>query len=298
MGARQRGTGLASGAGAALRDGARTCGSVCRAVSALLLAAPALAWAAPPNLHTETLADFRNSPLPASRSAAIPELHLTTEHSPPASMLVEGRVGGRETDKLREMLERGDIPHRFDLLPWKRAYTLALHAPFTCVYSTARTPEREALFKWVGPTDVSEWVLMCRADARLRLRSLDDARGLRIGTYNGDAREEYLQARGLRVEPVGNDALNPQKLLLKRIDLWAVGQRRGSQLLAQQKLTGKIVPLLVFHRVKVYLACNPSVSDSLIERMNANLDEMRHDGSFQRLDRKYEKWTRSDQALY
>lgn len=263
-----------------------------RGLGVLLLAAPALAAAASPaSLHTETLADFRNSPLPASRSAAALELHLTTEHSPPASMLVEGRVGGRETDKLREMLERSDIPHSFDLLPWKRAYTLAQHAPHTCVYSTARTPEREALFKWVGPTDVSEWVLMGRADARLRLRSLDDARGLRIGTYNGDAREEYLQTRGLRVEPVANDTLNPQKLLLKRIDLWAVGLRTGSQLLAQQKLTGKIVPLLVFHRVKVYLACNPSVPDRLIERMNSSLDEMRQDGSFQRLDRKYEKWT-------
>src|SRR5262245_31942897 len=89
---------------------------------AAMLAAPLLALAASPaSLHTDTLADFRNGPLPASRGAAALELHLTTEHSPPASMLVEGRVGGRETDKLREMLERSDIPHSFDLLPWKRA---------------------------------------------------------------------------------------------------------------------------------------------------------------------------------
>jgi hypothetical protein len=54
-----------------------------------------------------------------------------------------------------------------------------------CIFSTARTPERDALFKWVGPTDEAEWVLLGRADHSFQLRSLEDARPLRIGTYNG-----------------------------------------------------------------------------------------------------------------
>jgi polar amino acid transport system substrate-binding protein len=52
-----------------------------------------------------------------------------------------------------------------------------------------------------------------------------------------------------------------------------------------------IVPVLVFNRVKVYLACNTTVPDAMIERMNATLEMMRRDGSFARLERKYENWS-------
>lgn len=201
---------------------------------------------------------------------------------------------GRETDKVREMLTRAAVPHRIDLLPWKRAYTLALQNPNTCVYSTSRTPEREALFKWVGPTDEAEWVLLGRADHKFPLRTLEDARPLRIGTYHGDARDEFLRARGFNVEPVQNDASNPKKLMLNRIDLWAVGMRAGTLPPSMLELDKAIVPLLTFHRVKVYLACHRSVPDALVDKLNAALDTMRRDGSFIRLDRKYEQWSKPE----
>ena len=44
-----------------------------------------------------------------------------------------------------------------------RAYAAARERPNACVYATSRTPERESSFKWVGPIDSAEWVLMARA---------------------------------------------------------------------------------------------------------------------------------------
>jgi ABC-type amino acid transport substrate-binding protein len=119
-------------------------------------------------------------------------------------------------------------PYTIDLLPWKRAYTAALERPDACVFSTTRTPEREASFKWVGPIGEADWVLMARADRAFSLRSLDDARGYRIGTYNGDARDDYLRTRGFDVDPAQNDLINPRKLMMNRIDLWAASMQRGS----------------------------------------------------------------------
>jgi polar amino acid transport system substrate-binding protein len=237
---------------------------------ALLAAAPAV-MAAPP--------------APAAPQDA---LFIVAEHAPPASMKEGMEVTGRETEKIRDMLERAAIPYKIDILPWKRAFTMAQQQKHTCVYSTSRTPEREKQFKWIGPTDEAEWVFVGRADHKFLLRTLDDARSLRIGTYHGDARDEFLRARGFNVEPVQDDASNPKKLLLNRIDLWAVALRAGAALPAE--LTGgkrEIIPLLTFHRVKVYLACNPSVPDALVERMNATLDTMRRDGTFAKVDRKY-----------
>ncbi|WP_228893878.1 substrate-binding periplasmic protein [Pseudoduganella aquatica] len=226
----------------------------------------------------------------AQAYAGPPEtLFIAGEHSPPASWKEGELVTGRETDKVRELLARAGVPYQIDILPWKRAYTMAQRQPNTCVYSTSRTPEREQQFKWIGPTDEAEWVFIGRTDHSFPLRTLEDARPLRIGTYNGDARDEFLRARGFNVEPVQNDASNPKKLLLGRIDLWAIGMRAGSNVLAQFPAIerGELAPLLSFHKVKVYLACNPALPDALADKMNAALDSMRRDGTFIRLERKY-----------
>jgi polar amino acid transport system substrate-binding protein len=222
--------------------------------------------------------------------AAAP-LQITTEHSPPSSMRGEdGVITGRATDKIRELMARTGTDYRIEQLPWKRAFLMAQTQEQTCVYSTSRTPEREALFKWVGPTDEAEWQFWGRADHKFPLNTIDDARKLRIGTYIGDARDEYLRSRGFNVDAVSNDLVNPQKLLLNRIDLWAVAIRNGGTGPGQFDWSDKVVPLMVFHRVKVYLACHPSVADELIDKLNATLAEMRRDGTLTRLDRKYDNW--------
>ena len=217
-------------------------------------------------------------------------LYITTEYSPPTSMLDGERVIGSATDKVRAALERSAVAYTIELLPWKRAYAAALARPDACVYSTTRTPERERLFKWVGPTDEGAWVLLGRADRQYQLRTLEDARGLRIGTYNGDARDEYLRARGFKVDPAPNDMINPRKLLMNRIDLWAAGFRPGSAVLELNGWSGSIVPVLTFNRVKLYLACNRAVPDATIARLNDALETMGRDGSARRLERKYENW--------
>jgi polar amino acid transport system substrate-binding protein len=229
--------------------------------------------------------------LATSLHGAAAPLHITTEHSPPSSMRDEnGTIVGRATDKIRALMARTGTDYRIEQLPWKRAFMMAQTQQQTCVYSTSRTPEREALFKWIGPTDEAEWQFWGRADHDFTLNTIDDARKLRIGTYIGDARDEYLRSRGFNVDAVSNDLVNPQKLLLNRIDLWAVSIRNGSPGPGQYEWSGKVVPLMVFHRVQVYLACNLSVPDQLVEQLNAALAELRRDGTLARIDRKYEHW--------
>jgi len=218
-------------------------------------------------------------------------LFITTENSPPTSMQVGGRVIGSATEKVREALARSGLTSTIEMRPWRRAYINALLRPDGCVYSTTRTPEREKLFKWVGPTDEGEWVLLGRAGHPYRIRTLEDARKLRIGTYNGDARDAYLLARGFHVDPAPNDHFNPKKLMLKRIDLWAAGFRPGSSFLEVNGYAGHIVPVFTFNRVKLYLACNRAVPDASIDKLNGAFDTMIRDGTARRIERKYETWT-------
>lgn len=209
-------------------------------------------------------------------------VRIVGEHLPPSSMMEGNVVVGRETMKVREIMARAGIGYAIELLPWKRAYAQALREPDICIFSTSRTQEREALFRWIGPLNEAEWVLYGLAERRLALRTLDDARGLVIGTVLGDARDDYLRQRGLNVAPVTQEWLNPQKLLLGRIDLWAVGMAVGSKPFLGKEWEGKVVPLLTFNRVQTYLACNKQLPEAQAAAMQRAAAAMRRDGSMAR----------------
>ena len=226
----------------------------------------------------------------AAHGETPPALYLATETTAPYSMREGDRVIGIGTDMVREILSRSHVAYTIDVLPWKRAYTAALERNDGCVYSTTRTPEREPLFKWIGPIGEAEWVLMARADRKLNLHSLDDARPYRIGTYNGDARDVYLRERGFHVDPAPNDLINPRKLMIGRIDLWAASVRRSELTLARLGYGDKIVPALVFNRIRVYLACNRAVPDALVARMNGAVEAMERDGTTRTILRRYDNW--------
>jgi polar amino acid transport system substrate-binding protein len=219
---------------------------------------------------------------------AAAQLYLATELSAPSSMLENGRVVGMATDKVREIMQRAGITYTIELLPWKRAYTAALTRPDACVFSTTRTPQREALFQWIGPLDEAQWVLMAPAGSPIHLRTLDDARPYLIGTYHGDARDQYLRERGFKTDPAPDDLLNPRKLLLGRVDLWAASLRRGSAVLAKHGWDKQLVPLLAFNRIQVYLACHRALPAALVARMSSALDAMARDGSLRRIEHMYE----------
>lgn len=215
-------------------------------------------------------------------------LTLTAEVTTPTVMMDGARVTGHAAEKIHEIMRRARIDYSMATMPWKRAYTLAATQPNPCVFMTTRTPDRDALFKWVGPISHSDWVLYGRAQRRYDFTTLEQAHGLRIGSYNGDSRGQYLAARGHAVEFVQNDESNPKKLMLDRIDLWVNSTRSSRPLLASLGLTGKVVPVLTFQQVKVYLACHQATSGPLVASMNAALHSMVADGTYKAIETKFE----------
>lgn len=281
-----------------LRPGAKCCNKAIAATSSLLLCslhgaagrAARLKIGAMSNKRSLVAALLAVYSVLAHARPAMPRLYITTEAAAPSSMRDGDRIVGIGTDKVREIMARAAIDATIELLPWKRAYSAALARPDACVFATTRTPEREPLFKWVGPTGEAQWVLLGRADRHFRLRSLEDARGYRIGTYHGDARDQFLRARGFAVDPAPTDLINPQKLLLNRIDLWAASLGRSTTVLDRNGWSANIVPVLVFNRIQLYLACNRAVPDALVARMNAAAEAMERDGAMRRIERNYENW--------
>ncbi len=159
--------------------------------------------------------------------------------------------------------------------------------PNTCVFSTTRTPERESLFKWVGPLVNNRWVVFARMGDARKPKVLEDLRPFVLGGYRSDAVAEYLKQHGFKVEVANSDGDNPRKLLAGRFDFWATGELSGWTFIKSQGLQDQFVQLFTFNQIGLYLACQKEMAQERIDRFNEILKEMERDGTVVAIEKKY-----------
>jgi len=215
---------------------------------------------------------------------------LYTEDSPPLNMLVNGRIIGSSVEKVVHIFALAGLEQRLELLPWARAYQYALDKPEACVFSTTRTPEREALFKWIGPLTRSAWMLYARKEDAAPLQTLEQARGELIAGYHLDAVAEHLSARGYSVDYSSNELAGARKLLSGRVKYWASSQYSSAALIQQYQWQDKVVPVLQFNRVDLYLACHRNFPEPWVRLLREGWQQMLKDGSANAIDERYRQW--------
>ncbi|POM12145.1 amino acid ABC transporter substrate-binding protein [Pseudomonas sp. WP001] len=221
-------------------------------------------------------------------------LVLLTENFPPYNMAKNGKnfardenIEGIAVDIMRETFKRAGISYNLTLrFPWERIYKLALEKPGYGVFVMARLPDREALFKWVGPIGPDDWVLLAKADSKIELEGLDQARRYRIGAYKGDAIAQSLDKQGLKPVVALRDQDNAQKLMEGQIDLWATGDPAGRYLARQVGVNG-LKTVLRFNSAQLYLALNKDVPDDVVNKLQAALDELRKEGRIDQIMANY-----------
>ena len=250
-----------------------------------LVSTDALAWGAQGHRLVGRVADTRLTP--AARAEVDPDYSvvLLTENFPPYNMAINGKnfaqednIDGIAADIIREMFKRAEIQYNLTLrFPWDRIYKLALEKPGYGVFVTARLPERENLFKWVGPIGPDDWVLLGKSDSTISLSSLDDAKQYKVGAYKGDAIAEYLVEKGLEPITALRDQENAKKLMAGQIDLWASGDPAGRYLAKQEGISG-LKTILRFDSAELFLALNKEVPDEVVQKLQAELDKMRSEG--------------------
>ena len=219
---------------------------------------------------------------------------LLTESYPPYNMSVNDKnyargndIDGIATDIIREVMKRAGMDYSMTLrFPWSKVYNLTLEKQNYGVFSAARTPERENLFKWVGPVARHNYVIMARNDQNITIRSLKDLKGKKIGSYKDDYVANKLINEGLNVITTLKDNSNAQKLKRGDIDLWATGELSGFYGADQVGVSGLKVVYLVDQK-DFYLAINKNTSDAIVNKMQSTLDSMRADGTIDAITNQY-----------
>ncbi|WP_417777539.1 substrate-binding periplasmic protein [Stutzerimonas xanthomarina] len=232
-----------------------------------------------------------------SARAALPDdykMVLLTENFPPFNMAADGKnyaadhnISGINAEIVREMFKRAEIDYSLTLrFPWERIYNQVLEHPDQGLFSTTYTPEREPLFKWVGPLASTGWVLLAPAGSPMRLSSLEQAKEYQVGAYKNDAVSQHLESKGF--EPINSlrDQENIGKLLKGQIDLWATTDPVGPYLAKQEGISG-LTTVLRFNDAQLFLALNKQTPDEVITRLQSALNEMKRDGAIDAIMRRY-----------
>ena len=220
-------------------------------------------------------------------------LKLLTEENPPLNYTENKKLTGMGTEVVQEMGKRAGVKLDTQVMNWDDAYMKAQADKETCVYSTARLGNRENLFKWIGPIAVNKWGLYALGGFKTPIKSLQDARPLRVGGVERDAKTEYLKQNNItNVVEEDNDKLNPAKLTLDRkaaqkIDLWVTNIATAKKV-AQQAKVSDVKLVYVVREVESYLACSPRTQPATLKSLQDALDSMKKDGSYDKIIKSYE----------
>jgi polar amino acid transport system substrate-binding protein len=205
-------------------------------------------------------------------------IHLKTEIYPPFNMSAEdGDIIGISTEIVEQLFKRAGVDYTLELLPWQRAFGMALEEENTAVFSTTRTAERESKFRWVGPIAENNWVFLAKKSRGISVANLEAAKSLRVGGYQGDAVALYLADQGFDLDLAPRDNLNVLKIDRDRLDLWATGHLLGPYT-AKQNGVGGLVPVLTFRETIMSIAFNINTDQALIDNLNAELEAMKAEG--------------------
>ena len=218
-------------------------------------------------------------------------LKLYTENSPPSSFLQGGRPRGLSVEIVQEILRRIGQPDTISVVPWARGYQLALSEADTALFSTTRLTQRESLFEWVGPLYHQHWGFYRWKGTAVDIPTMAAAKKVgRIGTYHQDAKMQYLQVQGFdNLVPTNKNVTNLMHLKRGSIDLWVSSDFNMPHLARQAGLSPEQLELAyTFNSVGNYIAFSKNTSAHVIRLWQAVLDEIKSDGTYERICQKYE----------
>lgn len=220
-------------------------------------------------------------------------IRIVTSEFAPFNYLENGEPKGFCTEIVQAVLKELDLAVPITTLPWARAYQLALRQENTLIYTIARTPEREALFQWVGILVIGESYLFALKSRGIRLGSLDQARPYRIGVARNGIRARFLQSKGiLDLDQVVNSRMNAVKLLNQRIDLWAEDELAAAHTIRQLGYEPDDILSKAFHldlgmTPKGFLAFSLKTDPGLVSAFSETLEGLVKSKVYENLKKKY-----------
>jgi polar amino acid transport system substrate-binding protein len=223
-------------------------------------------------------------------------LQLMTEDYPPLNYVEDGHLKGPSVDIVIEIQKILNQTTTIEVYPWARGYKLIEYQDNMALFSTARTPQRENLFKWVGPLAIKKYAFFARKGSGIKLTNIHDAKSFMVGVQRDGVNDHFLQAEGFtKIDRVTSPVQNLKKLVMGRIDLWYVSSSTGAGICKQnnvsceeiEELYDAIEELHIAKRTKFYIAFSRNTEKQVIKSWQSAYNELFQDRTIHKIFSKY-----------
>lgn len=201
-----------------------------------------------------------------------------TEQSPPYNFLENGKVKGYSTRLVEELFVKSG--HQFfdnsiHLLPWARGYSTVQNETHSMIYSMVRSPEREALFQWVGPIGKMRLGIIAKKSTHLQVTTPAVLHRYKIATIPDTASEKALLDLGVpsvKLERFAHRTSQLKKLQENRVDAIAFSVESAFSLLEEMGYDiSEYEVVYILKESDLYFAFNKETNPKIIANLNDTL---------------------------
>lgn len=229
-----------------------------------------------------------------SEDDIIPVFRLITEEFSPYNFLREKEPVGISIELLQEILKRVGSHQKIstsEFFPWARGYYIAQHNPNTILFITARTKEREELFKWLGPVFTDRTEVFALRNKNITINSVEDLKEYTIASYIGDYQEEVIKELGIpeeNLDRVTSSEARLKKVYSGRTDIVFVNRSALLDYTNRENINPYVFQSVYqLEGIDMCYALAPDTPDWIVEKMQKALDELHEEGFVKNLFKKY-----------
>ncbi|MBB1350894.1 transporter substrate-binding domain-containing protein [Pseudoalteromonas sp. SG45-3] len=227
------------------------------------------------------------------------ELTIYTEHFSPYNFENKaGQLVGINLDIVKDVCIASDIKCDFQMLPWKRAYSLVQKKEHSGIISIAKTAERAPIFNWVGPLASSQtFFYKLKKNTNLKMNNLNDAKQFSLAIVRGDIYESIVKKVGFEsgknLLAIGDEMQYMHLFLNSKIDLILGSEYTiGYQLSPFGYSEDDVVRLQELPLPEIagnYIAFNKSVPNYIVERFNREFEKLKKKDNFSAYKKRYKR---------
>ena len=190
---------------------------------------------------------------------------------------------------VREAFRRGGHTVRFDIKPWSRSLEGALLGVYEGLATAWHSKQRAGELAYSAPYLTNEIRFVARADRNLRVDSLRDLRGMRIGIVRDYAYGEPLDSADYVIKVPSNALLeNLLRVVNRKIDVTLDDARVVRWQIDNFLANGRKRLALLdppYRTRKLFVAIHRTVPDHarLLSDFNRGLASMKNDGTYRKI---------------
>ncbi|WP_434610481.1 substrate-binding periplasmic protein [Pseudomonas sp. R1-7] len=222
------------------------------------------------------------------------QYQVVTEEWAPYNYVEHDQVTGMTTEIVRAIMRLTGDHFEISVQPSMRATQVLKNRPKTIMYSLFRTPEREPLYKWVGPIVEESIHAYQRADSP-PINTLEQLlHAPQITTRHAGLVPQTLQSLGFNnLDKSATESRLLYRMLLAGRTSIIVGDTAAGVAYYSRQLdiapgTLRKIPIELY-RSSLYIAFSTDSDDQVIAAWSKALEQLRRSGELTRIQQRYEQ---------